>query len=79
MRLWYFEEPMEDFRKAVQQYNPISSQDCNCCAVLHNFCIWNGDWDERDKDDHNDGEEDDTNVMQDGDNIREVLKQYVSL
>ena len=41
------------------------------CAVLHNFCIWNGDdWDERD--------EDDTNVMQDGDNIREVLKEYIS-
>ena len=49
------------------------------CAVLHNFCIRNGDdWDERDEDDHDDGEDDDTNVMQDGDNIREVLKEYIS-
>ena len=49
------------------------------CAVLHNFCIRNGDdWDERDEDDHDDGEDNDTNVMQDGDNIREVLKEYIS-
>ena len=41
------------------------------CAVLHNFCIRNGDdWDERDEDDHDDGEDDDMNVMQDGDNER---------
>ena len=49
------------------------------CAVLHNFCIQNSDdWDERDEDDHDDGEDDDMNVMQDGDNIREVLKEYIS-
>jgi len=49
------------------------------CAVLHNFCIRNGDhWDDSDKNDDDDGENDDTNVMQDGDNIREVLKEYIS-
>lgn len=49
------------------------------CAVLHYFCIRNGnDWDERDENDHDYGEDDDTNVMQDGDNIREVLKEYIS-
>ena len=32
------------------------------------------DWD----DDHDDSEDDDRNVMQDGDNIREVLKEYIS-
>ena len=49
------------------------------CAVLHNFCIRNDDdWDERDEDDRDDGEDDDRNIMQDGDNIREALKEYIS-
>ena len=44
------------------------------CAVLHNFCIRNGDhWDDGDENDDDDGKNDDTNVMRDGDNIREVL------
>ena len=40
------------------------------CVVLHNFCIRNGDyWDDSDENDDDDGENGDTNVMQDGDNV----------
>lgn len=49
------------------------------CAVLHNFCIMNGDeWNDEDGNDGDDGGNDNENIMRDGDNIREVLKEYLS-
>jgi len=48
-------------------------------AVLHNFCIMNGDaWDDGDDGGDGDNDNDNDHVMQDGDNIREVLKGYLS-
>ena len=48
------------------------------CAVLHNFCIMNGDdWDD-DGNDGDDNADDDVNTMHDGDNVREILKAYIS-
>ena len=46
------------------------------CAVLHNFCINAGDeweWDDGDDDGGND------NVLRDGDDIRELLKEYIAM
>lgn len=46
------------------------------CAVLHNFCILAGDeWDEDDfNDDDDNGPNNNDNVLRDGDDIRELLK-----
>ena len=48
------------------------------CAVLHNFCILHGDeWEENDENnDHDQGDNDE--ILRDGDNIREILKTYLS-
>ena len=49
------------------------------CAVLHNFCINAGDeweWDDGDDDGGNDN---DANVLRDGDDIRELLKEYIAM
>ena len=49
------------------------------CAVLHNFCIMNGDeWEDEDGNDGDDNADDDVNTMHDGDNVREILKEYIS-
>ena len=51
------------------------------CAVLHNFCISAGDfWDEPDDDHDDDDNDDDDNddVEGDGENVREILKDYVN-
>ena len=49
------------------------------CAVLHNFCIMNGDeWDDDDSDDGNDGQNPPYHAtLDDGDAIREILKNYL--
>ena len=46
------------------------------CVVLHNFCILAGDeWGEDDfNDDDNNGPNNNHNVLRDGDDIRELLK-----
>ena len=45
------------------------------CAVLHNFCILNGDeWDFNDAGDGDDGQNPNFDVLDDGDAIREILK-----
>lgn len=47
------------------------------CVVLYNFCINVGDeweWDDGDDDGGNDN---DVNVLRDGDDIRELLKEYI--
>lgn len=49
------------------------------CAVSHNFCINAGD--EWEWDDGNDegGNDNDANVLRDGDDIRELLKEYIAM
>ena len=46
------------------------------CAVLHNFCILAGDkWDKDDfNDDDDNGPNNNDDVLRDGDDIRELLK-----
>ena len=49
------------------------------CAVSHNFCINAGDeweWDDGNDDGGNDN---DANVLRDGDDIRELLKEYIAM
>ena len=48
------------------------------CAILHNFCILHGnEWEENDENnDHDQGDNDE--ILRDGDNIREILKAYLS-
>ena len=49
------------------------------CAVLHNFCIMNGDeWNDRDEDHGDDGGDSDLDNMRDGDNVWGILKEYIS-
>jgi len=50
------------------------------CAVLHNFCINNGDdWDDDDDDSgHDDDSDSDDDTMDDGDDIRQILKEYIA-
>ena len=64
----------------------FAAKTATACAVLHNFCIMNGDeWNERDDDDGDDGnvmqdrDDNDNNtiILQDGDVIRDVLKEYI--
>lgn len=48
------------------------------CAVLHNICIQNGDdWDDE-YDDDNDQQNPGANVIRDGDDIRDKLKDYIA-
>lgn len=49
------------------------------CAVLHNLCIlWGDDWEEEDNDDDNPCPPNvGPNVIRDGDNMREILKDYI--
>ena len=48
-------------------------------AVLHNLCIlWGDDWEEEDNDDDNPCPPNvGPNVIRDGDNMREILKDYI--
>jgi len=49
------------------------------CAVLHNFCIRMGDnWDDNNVDgDNNCADINNNDVLRDGDEIRDVLKQFI--
>ena len=49
------------------------------CAVLHNLCIrWGDNWEEEDNDDHNPCPPNaGPNVILDGENMREILKDYI--
>lgn len=49
------------------------------CAVLHNFCINAGDEWEWDDGDDEGGNDNDANVLRDGDDIRELLKEYIAM
>lgn len=49
------------------------------CTVLHNICIMNSDeWNDIGEDDGDDGRGDDLDNMQDGDDIRVILTEYIS-
>ncbi|CAH3152167.1 unnamed protein product [Porites lobata] len=70
VRLWNSEKSLAYFDKANRK---------RACAVLHNFCINAGDeweWDDGDDDGGNDN---DVNVLRDGDDIRELLKEYIAM
>ena len=48
------------------------------CAVLHNLCIrWGDNWEEEDNDDDNPCPDAGPNVIRDGDDMREILKDYI--
>ena len=48
------------------------------CAVLHNFCIKMGDdWDDDGNPDHYDFYYDNEDVVRDGDDIRDILKEFL--
>ncbi|XP_067022925.1 putative nuclease HARBI1 [Acropora muricata] len=48
------------------------------CAVLHNLCIrWGDDWEEDDDDDSNPCPPNAGPSVRDGDNMREILKDYI--
>ena len=48
------------------------------CAVLHNLCIrWGDDWEEDDNDDGNPCPPNAGPSVRDGDNMREILKDYI--
>ena len=48
------------------------------CAVLHNFCIKMGDeWDDDGNPDHNGRDDDSEDVVRDGEEIRDILKEYL--
>ena len=48
------------------------------CAVLHNFCIKMGDdWDDDGNPDHHDCNNDNADVVRDGDEIRDMLKEFL--
>jgi len=49
------------------------------CAVPHNLCVqWWDDWEEEDNDDDNPSPPNvGPNVIRDGDNMREILKDYI--
>lgn len=49
------------------------------CAVLHNFCLKFGDdWDDNDNDGEDGGNNDCNDVIGDGDDLRDVLKEYLA-
>ena len=70
--------------KSLDSHIDFAIKNSIACAVLHNFCIMNGDeWDEWDDgvddDDDGDGDDDDNNkIMNNGDDIREALKEYLA-
>lgn len=48
------------------------------CAVLHNFCIKMGDnWDDEGNLDHDGGDNDSEDVVRDGEDIRDILKEFL--
>lgn len=48
------------------------------CAVLHNFCIKMGDeWDDDGNPDHDGRDDDNEDVVRDGEEIRDILKEYL--
>lgn len=48
------------------------------CEVLHNLCIrWGDNWEEEDNDDDDPCPDAEPNVIRDGDNMREILKDYI--
>lgn len=48
------------------------------CAVLHNFCIKMGDnWDNEGNLDHDGGDNDSEDVVRDGEDIRDILKEFL--
>ena len=60
------------------KYYSTCVQDLLACTVLHNFCLLIGDeWDDDDSDDGNDGQNPNYNLIDDGDTIREILKDHL--
>ena len=50
------------------------------CAVLHNFCIKMGDdWDDDGNPDHHCRDDDNEDVVRDGEEIRDILKEFLKL
>ena len=48
------------------------------CAVLHNFCIKMGDdWDDDGNPDHHCRDDDNEDVVRDGEEIRDILKEFL--
>lgn len=48
------------------------------CAVLHNFCIKMGDdWDDDGNRDHHCHDDDNEDVVRDGEEIRDILKEFL--
>lgn len=48
------------------------------CAVLHNFCIKMGDgWHDDGNPDHNGRDDNNEDVLRDGEEIRDIVKEYL--
>ena len=57
----------------------LSIRCATACAVLHNFCLKFGDdWDDNDNDGEDGGNHDCNDVIGDGDDLRDVLKEYLA-
>ena len=62
-------------RKRLDSDLAFSVKTAIACAVLHNFCIKMGDdWDDDGNPDHHDCNNDNADVVRDGDKIRDMLK-----
>ena len=56
----------------------LSVKNAIACAVLHNFCIIMGDdWDDDGSPDHHDCNNDYGDVVRDGNEIRDILKEFL--
>ena len=66
-------------QKRLDSRLPFSVRISVACAVLHNFCAQIGDdWDDDFCNDDNNGDQQNDDYMQDGEDIRELLKDYLN-
>ena len=68
-------------RKRLDSRISFAKKTAIACAVLHNFCLLNQDgWNDDDNDDPGDQGHDnnDDDVIRDGDDVRSVLREYIA-
>lgn len=81
MRFWSVENRWRILRKRLDSRISFANKTAIACAVFHNSSLLNQDgWNDDDNDDHGDQGHDnnDDDVIRDGDDVRSVLREYIA-
>ena len=81
MHFWHVEKSLADTKEMARQQDFVCKQNCYClCCPLQLLSIKSGRWNDDDDDDPRDQGHDnnDSDVIRDGDDVRSVLREYIA-